>query len=169
MTRYVLLIMLVMLLLSGCYGPIKGKVVDAETGAPIEGAVAMAEWTMTLGLGNTYTKSAKVVEAVTDKEGNFELGGCYNPFVDEPSLTIYKNGYVAWNSVLIFPDLNVRKDFKWKSDQVFRLEKFKQTYSYDAHVSFIASCINSTIGNKYKFMSLFEWEENLAYDERRKK
>lgn len=162
------LLLTVLLINTGCYGPLKGRVVDAETGEPIEGAVAMAEWTRTKGLGNTYTVSVKVVEAVSDKDGNIELDGCFSPFVNEPTLTIYKKGYVAWNNGLIFPDLNVRDGFEWKIGQVFQLEKFRSTYSHDAHVSFISSSINSTIGNKNRFISLFEWEEGMAYKERRR-
>lgn len=146
------ILLLSALLLGGCYGAIRGKVVDAETGAPIEGAVAMAEWTRTKGLGNTYTVSAKVVEAVSDMEGNFELEGCYRPFVNEPDLTIYKKGYVAWNNVLIFPSYKVREGFNWKNGSVFKMERFKEEYSYGEHVSFIRKSINSTMAHGEKIL-----------------
>lgn len=155
-----IILLLSALLLTGCYGTLQGKIVDAETGAPIEGAVAMAEWTKTKGLGNTYTVSAKVLEAVSDKEGTFELGGCYSPFVDKPSLTIYKKGYVAWNNEYIFPDWAKRVGFEWKSGQVFRMEKFREDYSYNSHRSFITAAINSTIGkdDKKLIKNAYSWE-----------
>jgi hypothetical protein len=47
-----------------------GTVQDAETGAPIEGAVVFVEWTKTKGLpGLTSTKVYKIVEVETDKDG----------------------------------------------------------------------------------------------------
>lgn len=158
--KNILELLTVLIITTGCYGPIKGKVVDAETGAPIEGAVAMAEWTRTKGLGNTYTVSAKVVEAVTDKDGNFELGGCYSPFVNEPLLTIYKNGYVAWSSELIFPALESREGFEWKNGQVFGMEKFKNSYSYVGHKSFIRRAIRSSLGSGKKELLIREYEKN---------
>lgn len=158
--KNILLLLIVLLLTTGCYGPLKGKVVDAETGAPIEGAVAMAEWTRTKGFGNTYTVSAKVSEAVSDKEGNFELGGCYSPFVNKPDLTIYKKGYVAWNNEYIFPDWKKRVEFEWKSGHVFKMERFREDYSYNSHRRFITSAINSTIGkdDKKLIKNAYSWE-----------
>lgn len=157
--KNIFLLLSVLLVTTGCYGPIKGKVVDAETGEPIEGAVAMAEWTRAKGLGNTYTVSVKVSEAVSDRDGNFELDGCYSPFVNEPALTIYKNGYVAWNNVLIFPDLNVREVFEWKSGLVFKMEKFEDSYSYVDHQSFVKRAIKISLGVKNKEQLIEEYEK----------
>ncbi len=160
--KSILLLLASLLISTGCYGygTLKGKVVDAETGEPIEGAVAMAEWTKTKGFGNTYTVSAKVSEAVSDKEGNFELDGCFNPFVDKPDLTIYRKGYVAWNNKYVFPDWAKREGFEWKSGVVFKLERFRENYSYNNHRRFISSAINSTIGIKYKKLinDAYSWE-----------
>lgn len=160
------LLLAVLFVTTGCYGTLRGKIVDAETGAPIEGAVAMAEWTKTKGLGNTYTVSAKVSEAVSDKDGNFELDGCYSPFVDKPSLTIYKKGYVTWNNQYIFPDWNKREGFEWKSGGVFVLERFKEGYSFDRHVSFIRRSINFSLHHEETFIEkAMNWEIGLARDE----
>jgi hypothetical protein len=108
-----LAITLMLVLLTGCYKPISGTVVDSDTNAPIEGAVVMVEWTKTHGIGDHWTESYKVADTVTDKEGKFTLPGCYRPFVNEPDVTIYKKGYVAWSSRWIFPDRRNRTDFKW--------------------------------------------------------
>lgn len=157
----------VLLFSSGCYGTLKGKVIDAETGEPIEGAVAIAEWTKTKGLGLTYTKSMKVVEAVSDKEGNIELEGCYSPFVNPPHLTIYKKDYVAWNNEYIFPDYKKRAGFEWKSGQEFRLDKFREGYLHSKHVSFIRSSIRSTLAyeKKKNIRNVMDWEVDLAREE----
>lgn len=166
--KNIFLLIVVLLFTTGCYGTLKGKVIDAETGKPIEGAVAMAEWTKTKGLGNTYTVSAKVVEAVSDKEGNVVLEGCWCPLANKPDLTIYKKGYVAWNNVLIFPDLKLREGFEWKSGQVFRLEMFKEGYSHDKHIDFIGRAINSSLNLEAKknIYKAFSWEVEPARKER---
>lgn len=156
-------LLIAVLLTTGCYGTLKGRVIDAETGEPIEGAVAVAEWTRTKGFGNTYTVSAKVVEAVSDKDGNIELDGCYRPFVNEPGLTIYKKGYVAWNNSLIFPSYKMREGFEWKSGQVFGMERFKEGYSFDKHVSFIRRSINYSLRSEKKSIEkAMDWEIDLA-------
>lgn len=155
------ILLLTALLLTGCYGTLRGKIVDAETGAPIEGAVAMAEWTKTKGLGNTYTVSAKVVEAVSDKDGNIELEGCYSPFVDKPSLTIYKKGYVAWNNVLIFPSRKVREGFEWGNGQMFTMERLPEKADFIAHYNFINHVAKpySETSNKKNFLDSYNgWE-----------
>ena len=60
----------------GCYAEMTGTVVDAETGAPIEGAVVLVEWTVTKGVpGMTVTETYKVIEKITDKEGKVKIPG----------------------------------------------------------------------------------------------
>ena len=169
--KITLLLLLILLFTSGCYATLKGKVIDGETGEPIEGAVAMAEWTKTKGIGNTYTVSARVVETMSDKEGTIEISGCWCPFTDKPDLTIYKKGYVAWNSRIIFPHRKKREGFEWRDDQVFSLEKFGEGYLYNEHLSFIRSSINSTIGYEKKkiIIKAFEWETDMKLKERRRK
>jgi hypothetical protein len=161
-----LLITLTLVLLAGCYRPISGTVVDADTNAPIEGAVVLVEWTKTHGIGNYSTESYKVAETVTDKDGKFTLPGCYSPFVNEPNVTIYKKGYVAWSSRWIFPDRRNRTDYKWRNEYTFRLAHFDNAYSYDEHTVFISLSINSPLGsNKDLMKKAYRWEELQASKE----
>ena len=165
-----LVIAICLLAVTGCYATITGTVVDAETGQPIEGAVVLAEWSITKGLGLTYSKSYEVVEAVTDKEGKVTVSGLFNPLVNYPSLTVYRKGYVAWNNQYIFPDRKRRLDFKWSNGYVFRLEKFRPEYSYDKHTYFIHNIILSGMADDKKQLMIkaYEWEEKKAYEERMK-
>lgn len=167
--RYVLLLFLVSLPMYGCYPGITGKVVDAETDRPIEGAVVLVEWTKTKGFGLTYTESFKVVEVLSNKDGAFTIPGVYNPLVNSPDLTVYKPGYVAWNNKIIFPDYRKREDFSWKSGNTFKLYKFKDTYSYIDHEGFTMSAVNSTIGgpnDKQLFLRTYsEAEESKVIHE----
>lgn len=169
MRKVYFIIALVLIIIPGCYKGITGIVVDSETGKPIEGAVVLVEWTKTHGIGEHWTESYKVATAVTDKDGKFKLPGCYSPTVNEPNVTIYKKGYVAWSSRWIFPSWENRKDYEWRSGDVYKLERFKDTYSYVDHDGFISRSINDTIGweNKKLFMkTYYDSEERLIIRER---
>lgn len=163
---------LLLSLTTGCYVPISGRVIDAETNAPIEGAVVLVEWTKTKGVGFTYTESAMVAETLSDKDGKFDLPGCFSPFVNEPDVTIYKKGYVAWNNLIIFPYNQKRNNFQWRSQYVVKLEKFKETYSYDDHYYFItgAAHLESESDKKQLFIKMYDaWERQKAIRERDEK
>jgi len=166
-------VFLMFLMIPGCYAEVTGIVVDAETGQPIEGAAVLVEWTITTGIpGMMGTKSLKVVELVTDKDGKVTLPeGPSNLSVNPPIVTAYKKGYVAWNNEYIFPDYKERKDFKWQEGFVFKLEKFKTEYSYDAHVKFINGAIRSgmALGKKDLIKEAYEWEKFKASGERKQK
>ncbi len=79
----------------------KGKVIDAETKKPIEGAVVVVvyekgNWN---GPGGGYTSAVKVKETLTDKNGEFKFPSYTTlilPFLSEESdavFLIYKPGY----------------------------------------------------------------------------
>jgi hypothetical protein len=158
----------ILIILAGCYSPITGTVVDAETGKPIEGAVVMAEWTKRHGIGDYHTESVKVVEVLSDKDGKVRISGILDPFVDPPDVTVYKKGYVAWNNRNIFMD-GGRKDFVWNNGAVFKLEKFKSEYSYVKHDSFVSGSIHDYSGTEKKtlFIKIYrEGELNEILKER---
>ena len=59
------------------FAPIEAWVVDAETGAPIEGAVITANWELVKGGfdGPRYFGQLEIRETVTDKNGRFFFAG----------------------------------------------------------------------------------------------
>lgn len=79
----------------------RGRVVDAETGQPLEGAVFVIVWNKKLIVtmnGSRTFHSAK--EAMTDEKGEFSVGGSpgidWNPFtyvVEDPSIAIFMPGH----------------------------------------------------------------------------
>lgn len=171
--RHIILLFALLYFTAGChacYPDINGTVVDAETGQPIEGAIVLVEWTKRVGFGDYHTESVKVVEVITDKDGKFKVTGIKNPLVDPPDMTIYKKGYVAWNNKIIFPEYS-KRDFKWQSGNLFRLDRFKEDYSYDKHVSFLRRTIGTSLNLESKkiIYNAFEWEDDLAQKERSKK
>ncbi len=103
--RNIKLIILIVVLFSctGCVsmcrydGPYEGRVIDAETGKPIEGAVAHGKWMKVYpnpaGSSSEYYDS---YEVLTDKNGEFKIPGkglLVFSNVDDMTLTIFKAGY----------------------------------------------------------------------------
>lgn len=106
-------------------------IVDEETGEPIEGAIALAQWIKyksTLFEGG-IPYAAKAAETVSDKEGKIYIKGYWtlNPFACERHLTVYKPGYALWNSEKVaVPVENAQpKDFTSSKNEV-RLVKFEK-------------------------------------------
>ena len=141
---------------AGCDTEMTGTVVDAETGQPIEGAVVLVEWTVTKGLpGMRSTERYKVVEGMSNRSGKIILELISDLFVNQPRVTIYKKGYVAWNSDYTFPDWKKRDHFQWVDGITIRLEPFEAGYTRSDHVYFLH---NVTHWGK-KMNEAFRWEE----------
>ncbi len=169
MKRMTLIFFLVALSAPSAYASMTGQVVDAETGRPIEGAIVLVEWTINVGIpGLMSTESYEVVESVTDKDGRISIARVLHPLINPPQITIYKKGYVAWNNEFIFPDYKPRKDFQWRDNYVFKMDRFRPEYSYDKHTSFIHGAIHSGIDSDKKILikTAIEWEEMKSFEER---
>lgn len=88
-------------------GPYKGKVVDAETGEPIEGVVVLGVWYSTMPTpAGEVSKYYDARETVTDSNGEFKLNGqglLLFSRVEPPWVTIFKAGYsyysVSWREL----------------------------------------------------------------------
>jgi len=125
---------------SGCFYPsITGKVVDAETGKPIAGAIVFAQWNTTHGFGLSYHKVYKTVETETDAQGIFHIDGVYNPRVNAPTLVIYKDNYVAWRNDYVFPKWEKRKDYRWTNNQSYKLVKMSGELDINKYKMFVES------------------------------
>lgn len=82
------------------FGPYKGKVVDADSGQAIEGAVVFMECnTISGNVGGANTHFADAAEVLTDENGEFYIelrvntfkpGHLWSPYQD---ITIFKPGY----------------------------------------------------------------------------
>jgi len=113
------------------FGSPTAIIVDDETGEPIEGAIALAQWVKYKGTffegGIPY--AAKAEETVSDKEGRVYIKGywTWNPFACDRHLTVYKPGYALWNSekeVVYPPGYKPKKFSSWKN--VVRLVPFEK-------------------------------------------
>jgi hypothetical protein len=86
------------------YGPYMGKVVDAETGEPIEGAVVFfVFFTAAPNPGGSSTKVAHAVEVLTDIRGEFSIPAqkitlfrFLHGWEKDGFVTIFKPGYGAF-------------------------------------------------------------------------
>lgn len=122
----IILIMLLLIVMGSCGylarydGPYKGKVVDADTGKPIEGVVVLGVWykeTPTpAGAVSSYYDAR---ETVTDKNGEFEIQGMGLKIlstVAPMNVLIFKAGYeyidVPWVSFQI--DEMLKQKIVWK-------------------------------------------------------
>ena len=161
-----ILIMSISFTLSGCYLGISGRIIDAETQQPIEGAIVLVEWTKTHGYPFSATTSFKVEEVVSDSSGKVELSGIFDPFVNFPQVTVYKQGYVAWNSRFIFPPgYTKRTDFIWRRGYAFRLEHFKPEYKYIDHIGFLYDSIGTGNYDKKNIYKTIDWERSMVRHE----
>jgi hypothetical protein len=137
-TRLILAFSLLILsLTSGCTyairydGTYSGKVVDADTREPIDGAVVLGTWytiQRSVGGGVSYYYDAR--ETVTDKTGEFSIPGQGLRIMSnlEPmSVLIFKAGYNyeqagTWNTLKM--GLYSKDRIKWEGDKpIFQLKK----------------------------------------------
>lgn len=155
--QYGFTILLIFVLpLSGCATSTTFRVLDAETKQPIEGAVALAEWTSTGGLpGLSHTSTAKVAEDVSDSEGNLSIPRAWGFLaLQTPHIKIYKPGYVGWDSKLIYlgyykndiksANLVKRKDFSMKNQDIFLVPWNDEKHSYISHYDLIMENVDFT-------------------------
>jgi hypothetical protein len=102
-------IILFIILNAGCtitheFGPFMGKVVDAETGEPIEGAVILIVFSLeSSSLGGSVNSFADAIETLTDAQGEFKFTPKRINFFkmnaswdDNCQVSIFKPGYGAY-------------------------------------------------------------------------
>lgn len=122
---------------NGCAASLKGQVVDARTGEPIQGAVVVGVWTRVAGWpGLHHHELIAVKETETDAEGRFALERAAQPaFEDDESVTIYKFGFIAWNNIVAYPSWKRRPTTSVPSQ--IPLESFPPGASHQEHMIFI--------------------------------
>ncbi len=122
---------------------VKGQVVDAETGKPIEGATVGIHWytyRFSPPLASGY-KKIETAEDLSDANGFFQLPKHTGRYHD---MGVYKSGYICWDSEIIFHPLGKtweergekRKGHEVKNGMVIKLEPFKEEYPRFNHASF---------------------------------
>jgi hypothetical protein len=178
-----MMFLLLMLFTSGCgllRYPVKGKVVDAETGKPIEGAAVGVHWYdySIQGCLLPYASGYHQIEtasALTDVNGVFEIP---KRTFKEYHLGFYKKGYVCWSEGDIFhPEFydrwqasqgkvggekirEPRRGFWLAPGMVIRLEPWKEGYSVFGHAEFVGS-INRDVDGARHFSDATREERSI--------
>jgi len=125
-------------------------------------------------------RGSKAQEAFSDKDGKVLIKGYWgvNIFLKSPRLTIYKPGYVIWDSKEICPVYEKRKDFD-SNNRTVKLLKFETEAArwlkagYDVgrggpHVMqdlFFSHCYSSEVPNQIKFEKIF-YQQELPFIEK---
>jgi hypothetical protein len=106
------------------WGPFRGRMVDAETGAPIPGAHFMVSWERDLPNPVHWTQSFyDAQEAVTDADGRFEIPRqrrFFTLLVSEPRFGAFAPGYFAEAEEVISPEGQLYVD-----DTVLRMRRLQ--------------------------------------------
>ncbi len=121
---------------------IKGRVIDAETGQPIEGAAVAIHWYhyrlshQLIGFTSGFEHIA-AYETLSDSDGYFETT---KHMKGECDLGVYKKGYVCWGDDYIFNPYGIdlkREDHQLKNGMIIKLEPFKKHYDKYKHSKFV--------------------------------
>ncbi|HEY3347502.1 MAG TPA: hypothetical protein VGK71_07755 [Nitrospirota bacterium] len=173
MKRSLLFVVLLVLVFSGSAnayfkGPWKGKVIDAETKQPIEGAGVVAVWYVTHpGPGDSPASYLDAEEAVTDKDGNFEISSKFFFTIPNiryiesgyPQITIFKPGYGSYPRYASSPRGYIKDNYFL--DKVGVVELPKITDEKKRYESFVAAGAGEVpISKKTNYQKLLdiEWE-----------
>lgn len=96
-------------------GPYEGRVIDAETRQPVEGAVVHGTWSkVQLGGAHEYYDS---YEVLTDKNGAFKIPGkglLVLSEIEDMTLIIFKAGYKQWTP----NSWSGLRESKWGNEEV---------------------------------------------------
>src|SRR5574337_1146621 len=128
--KKLILVFIGLFLLQGCMyairydGTYSGKIVDADTGAPIEGVVVLGVWNVVHhGPAGGVAEYYDARETVTDKNGEFSVPGMGLRVMSnlEPiGVVIFKAGYehlgyMLWESLKV--DILLKKKIIWEGSK----------------------------------------------------
>ena len=156
---------------------VRGRVVDAATQRPIQGAAVAIRWyTDDAEKQSAETETIEVVQSVSDDRGVFKIP----EYPDKQYiLGIYKNGYICWSSQDIFtidPDIShkdkyrKRKDHRIKEGMEIALEPLQKSHPKDLHAGFTVMVAGESTGSDLgPFHQAIQteyqlWRENLRKD-----
>jgi len=163
-------------------------VVDADTGEPIEGAVAIAIWRKHSTKEAAWFEGGKMIpvrieEVISDKEGKIYIEGFWGWFFFEnryPRLNIYKPGYILWDQKWIYAN-EINKGKKrtnfGKENNMVLMKKWPEAFSFERHQRFMNWCtmhFDIDKAPKKLFRKAFDYErpyrikENTERDKKRR-
>lgn len=164
--RYAIPLMLCsfVILTTGCgiHYNVKGRVVDAVSGDPIEGASVAIRWT-DVEFGQRfapYSSGVYLIEKAkdtSDADGYFTIPKYPNKMFD---MGVYKKGFVCWSSDTDFLAKKLKKPIEAvKNGMVVKLEPFTADIIRERHASFTVSVSFAAGG-----LEGIEEEEKIDYE-----
>ena len=150
--KWVLLLLFITPLFASCglHYNIKGKVIDAKTGEPVEGAVVAINW-IRYKLGPPGLPASKerygTTEDLTDAQGVFTMPKYP---IGTHFMGVYKTGYICWSSETIFnpqgkdgDEMFIRRWERIRNGMVVKLEPKTLNFPEVKHAFFV-----STVGDR---------------------
>jgi hypothetical protein len=125
--------------------PFQGRVVDAETGDPLEGTVIVVRWDRRVfGLCmDSCTEYYDATEAVTDAQGNFSIDISMGWIAVRRSIKIYKPGYHE-PGYLTYPWVHSAEGPQPSNGEIIRLIKKKRRNEPQLGGSSISWCTGAS-------------------------
>lgn len=163
--RLAIMLILVAPLFASCgmHHNIKGQVINAQTGEPLEGAVVAINWIRYNIAPPGYPTPKErygTTEDITDSQGKFTIP---KYTIGTHFMGIYKPGYVCWSSDTIFnPDgrneeeMFVRRWVKAKNGMVVELEPKNENFPEVEHASFtldVEGRVSTSSANFYRVVA----------------
>lgn len=130
-------------LCAGCSTVYKGRVIDVDTKAPIDGVVVVAAWyEETTYVGSTHSRIVDVKETMTDSTGYWEISGLRGSeenaflaistlitgtyYTQKPYFTVFKPGYCPSSYRMTRPcNVNIKIYASDDGLMIYELPKFK--------------------------------------------
>lgn len=167
----VLLIVTPLFVSCGMHYNIKGKVVDARTGEPIEGAVVAIKWVRyKLAPPGFPTPKERygTTEDLTDPQGDFTIPKYP---IGTHFMGVYKSGYVCWSSDKIFNPQGKTDDeriiHRWekiRNGMVVKLESKTFDFPEVKHAFFVSTIGNRLSSPKPKFNDATREERSIEME-----
>jgi len=156
------------MLLTGCGKvglPFSGRVVDVETGKPIEGAFVLALWKGEVGLFDAQLICYRVETAVTDEDGRFRIpgwigGGYFGVMNSYISTIIYKSDYI--DSDKSEGDIQYLKRFRGAREDRLRFLISRASHSCFSAQFQQLTPYNDALYEEAKTIAITSSEKNLA-------
>jgi hypothetical protein len=139
-------------------GTVTGRVMDADTGEPIDGAVIMAHWQWDWipfpvpPEGGTMDLDA-VSETISRRDGRFVVFRPTLLLFSYPSVTVWNEGYVTWNSKYNFNG----KD-KWGNDRNGYLSRYRMMVSLRPWEKSMGHCAQESFMD-HRFSEASAWRK----------
>ena len=156
---------------------VRGRVVDAKTQQPIQGAAVAIRWyTGVAEKQSANTGTIESVQSLTDDRGVFKIPEYPDT---QHILGVYKNGYICWSSRDIFivdPGISrtdkyhKRKNHRVKEGMEIELKPLQKSHPKELHAGFTVMVAGeSTDSDTGPFHQAIEteyqlWRENLRKD-----